>query len=335
MIKPRAALWRFVVAAAIAAIIFVLIVNVLRQPVAAETRSYTAEFTDVSGLHIDADVRVRGVRVGKVKELRLVRRAGQSIAEVDLSLDRRYAVVPATRLSIKYQALTGLRYLNVANPAEQSSGDDLVTHIPLSMTVPSFDITTLFNGLQPVLATLSPKDIDTFTENAASFLQGDGGGLGPMLESIHKLTEFTADRQQVIATLMNNLSGIAGTLGGHSKDLVQVLDWLNRPIDSALTVLDEFRKSQLYGPAFTSEVVRLLHNAGFVPGKADMDKGIDRAITVFDDNSDAFKRVPVFWDNVEPPPDPGQPVPCSRGRAQLPQSMDVLLNGQRVILCNR
>ena len=335
MIKPRAALWRFVAASAVAALVFVLIVNVLQQPVAAETRSYTAEFTDVSGLHIDADVRVRGVRVGKIKELRLVRRAGQSIAEVDLSLDRRYTVVRATRLAIKYQALTGLRYLDVSNPAEGALADDLGSRIPLGMTQPSFDITTLFNGLQPVLATLSPNDIDTFTDNAASFLQGDGSGLGTMLDSIHKLTEFTADRQEVIATLMNNLSAIADTFGGHSKDLVQVLEWVSRPIDGAISVMDEFRKSELYGPAFSTAAVRLLNNAGFVPGKADMDKGIDRAITVFDDNSDAFKRVPVFWDNVEPPTEPGQPVPCSRGRAQLPQSMDVLLNGQRVVLCNR
>jgi phospholipid/cholesterol/gamma-HCH transport system substrate-binding protein len=66
-----------------------------------------------------------------------------------------------------------------------------------------------------------------------------------------------------------------------------------------------------------------------------MDDGIDRAITVFDDYSDAFKRVPVIWDNIDSATPPGTPLPCSRGRAQLPETMDVLLNGQRVILCNR
>ncbi|MCX2929915.1 MlaD family protein [Mycobacterium sp. CVI_P3] len=334
MIEPRAALWRFVVSSALAAVVLILIVNVLRQPVTDETRSYTAEFSDAAGLHVDSDVRIRGVRVGKVKAMRLDRKAGQSIAEVDLSLDARYAVVPATRLAIKYQALTGLRYVDVAGAAERASGAEQITHIPLSMTVPSFDITTLFNGLQPVLATLSPDDIDAFTANAASFLQGDGGGLGPMLDSIRKLTEFASDRQQVVATLMHNLSAIADTFGGHSSEFVQILDWLNRPVDAALSVLDEFRKSELYGPGFTSAAVRLLENAGFRPGAADIDNGLDRAITVFDDYSDAFKRVPVIWDNVEPAADAGEPVPCSRGRAQLPESMDVLLNGQRVILCN-
>lgn len=335
MIKPKAALWRFLAASAVAALVFILIINVLRQPVAMKTRTFTAEFTDVSGLHPDADVRVRGVRVGKIQNVRLVRRAGQSIAEVDLTLDAKYGISPNSRLAIKYQALTGLRYLDVVNPSESEHGAEIITQVPLSMTQPSFDITSLFNGLQPVLATLSPDDIDRFTENAANFLQGDGGGFGPMLDSIRTLTHFVSDRQQVVATLMKNLSAIADAFGGHSKDLVQILEWLNRPLDSVLSVLDEFRKSQLYGPAFSSAAVRLLANAGFTAdGTADIDGGLDRAITVFSDYTDMFKRVPVIWDNVQPPAEPGSPLPCSRGPAQLPTSLDVLLNGQRVILCN-
>lgn len=332
--KPLGALWRFLVAAAVAALIFIVIVNVLRQPVASETRSYTAEFTDVSGLHIDADVRVRGVRVGKVLSIDLERKAGQSIALVKMSLDKKYAVVNNTRLAVKYQALTGLRYIDVVDPDEGDPPQGVVSHVPLSQTQPSFDITTLFNGLEPALATLSPEDIDIFTENAASFLAGDGSGLGPMLDSIRKLTEFVSNRQEVVAALMRNLSSLAETFGGHSTDLVQVLEWLNRPIDASLTVLDEFRKSELYGPPFTSAAVRLLHNMGFKPGQANIDDGIDRAITVFDDYSDAFKRIPVMWDNVQLPPEPDAPLACSRGQAQLPESLDILLNGQRVILCN-
>lgn len=331
---PMGALWRFALSAVVASFVFVLIVNVMRQPVDTETRSYEAEFADVSGLHVDADVRVRGVRVGKVHTLELQRRGGQSVAVVGLTLDTRYAVVPQTRLAVKYQALTGLRYIDIVDPAEAERPDDLVTRIPTTMTQPSFDITTLFNGLQPALATLSPEDIDIFTDNVASFMEGDGSGLGPMLDSIHTLTEYVTNRQEVVATLMHNLSSLADTFGGHSRDLVQVLEWMNRPIDSAMTVLDEFRKSQLYGPAFTDAAVRLLHNMGFTPGTADIDDGLDRAVTVLNDYSEAFKRIPVLWDGIEAPTQPGEPVPCASGPAQLPASLDVLLNGQRVILCH-
>ena len=353
--KPIGALWRLVVSGGVAVVLFLLIVSAIQQPLSSDQRSYTAEFTDASGLHSDADVRVRGVSVGKVKSVGLERKHGQSLAAVSFTLDKRYGVVASTRLAIKYQTLTGLRYIDLVNPAERYSTADLVTHAPVAMTQPSYDITALFNGLQPVIATLSPDEINTFTSNAESYLAGDGGGLAPMLHSIHKLTEFVADRQHVVATLMRNLSEVADSIGGHSKDMVRILEWVNRPLDGALKAIDEFRKSQLFGPAFTDAVLRLLANAGFPPVynaarplrlqappvspesplPSDIDAALDRAFTNVDDYTDAFKLVPVAWESIPEPPEDGAPLPCSRGRFELPAPMDIFVNGQKVILCNR
>jgi phospholipid/cholesterol/gamma-HCH transport system substrate-binding protein len=334
--KPRAALWRLAISGVGAVILLIVTINVITQPVAVHTRSYTAEFTDASGLHLGADVRVRGVRVGKVESVELNRRDRQSIALVGFGLDAKYGVVPATRLAIKYQALTGARYVDVVKPSEMYSPSDLVTHVPTVMTQPSFDITALFNGLQPVIATLSPEEINTFTANAVSYLNGDGGGLAPMLDSIRKLTEFLSNRQQVVATLMRNLSELSAVLKGHSDDLIKILDWFNRPIDGALQVIDEFRKSDLYGPGFTGGVTQVLNSVGLKPGMhgSEIDAAFDRAFTNTDDFIEAFKFVPVMWDSATPPSETGGPAPCAKGRAQLPEQMDVLLNGQRVMLCN-
>jgi phospholipid/cholesterol/gamma-HCH transport system substrate-binding protein len=330
MMKARAALWRLVFSAAVSGVLLVLIINVITTPVAAPTRSYTAEFTDASGLHLDADVRVRGVRVGKVQSIDLHRQAGQSTAAVKFTLDNRYGVVAATRLAVKFQALTGVRYLDVVKPSEQYSATDLVAHVPTAMTQPSFDITVLFNGLQPVLATLSPDEINTFWENAETYLTGDGSGLGPVLDSIRKLTEFVADREHVIATLMRNLSEVADTMGGHAKDLMYIANEANKPLDGALSVIEEFRKSQLY-EGFTHIVTDLLNRAGLKYG-ANIDNGLDRALANFDDFTEAFKLVPVMWEDIPPPA--SAPLQCARGRAELPAMLDVLINEQKVVLCN-
>lgn len=347
----RGALWRLILGAVVAVILFIFIANVIRQPIAAQQLSYTAEFTDTSGLHKDADVRVRGVRVGKVQSVRLERHEGRSVAAIDFTMDKQYGVVSGSRLAIKYQALTGLRYVDIANPAEGYSAEDLVKRIPTVMTQPSFDITALFNGLQPVIATLSPDEINTFTSNAVSYLSGDGDGLAPMLDSIHKLTRFVADRQQIIATLMRNLSAVADGIGGNSKELVQILEWINRPLDGALNAIDEFRKSELYGPEFTDTVIRLMSNLGFPPvfnaasrwrleqnpangEPSETELALDRAFSNLDNYIDAFKLVPVVWENI-PEPQDDAPLPCSRGRFELPAPMDVLVNGQKVVLCNR
>lgn len=335
MIKPKAALWRAIIAATVSAVLLIMISNELSHPVKQATRTYNAEFTDVSGLMKGADVRVRGVRVGQVQDVALQRSdGGRSIATVRFTLDRRFGVVAPSRLAVRYQSLTGLRYVDVQNPAEGDASAPPMTKIPTTMTIPSFDITTLFNGLQPVLATLSPDEINTFTDNAISFLQGDGKGLGPMLESIHKLTEFVSDRQQVMATIVHNLAALSDEVNGRSKYLTEFLDNLDVPFKGAMAVLDEFRKSQVAGADFTRAVVHLLAAAGVRPG-IDTETALDRSITNVYSMLDVIKRTPVIWDNLPPPPGDGSPIACSKGRAQLPETMDVLLNGQRVVLCNK
>jgi phospholipid/cholesterol/gamma-HCH transport system substrate-binding protein len=331
--KPIAALWRLGLSAAAAVVLYIGLTNTLTNPVALDTRAYTAEFTDASGLHPDGDVRVHGVRVGKIDSVELARRDGQNLAEVKFTLDQQYGIVSMSRLAIKFQALTGVRYMDVANVAEGYDPADLITQVPTSMTQPSFDVTALFNGLQPVLATLSPEEINTFTANAASFLTGDGSGLAPLLESVRRLTEFVSDRQEVVAALTRNLSQVADTIDGKSKQFIHLIDLLNQPVDGALTVLDEFRKDLLYAN-FYDPVVRLLHNLGLKPG-INIDDALDRAFSNLDRFFDAFKLVPVMNENIQPPGENADVVePCSRGRFQLPETMDVLLNGQRVVLCN-
>lgn len=333
--STRAATWRIGVAVAVSVFLFILLSNTLINPVAVATRSYTAEYTDASGLHADGDVRVRGVRVGKIDSVDLARVNGQNVAQVKFTLDNRYGIVKDTRLAIKFQALTGVRYIDVTDPAEGYRDGDLVTQIPTSMTQPSFDVTALFNGLQPVLATLSPDEINTFTDNAASFLTGDGSGLAPLLDSIRKLTEFVTDRQQVISTLISNLSHVADGIGGSSQKFIHLIDLLNQPVDAANKILDEFRKDFLYSKDFFDPVTRLLHNAGLRNG-INVDDAFDKAFSNLDNFFDAFKLVPVVNENIPPPADDGTAVePCSRGNFQLPETMDVLLNGQRVVLCNR
>jgi phospholipid/cholesterol/gamma-HCH transport system substrate-binding protein len=333
--KPLASLWRFAIAAIISLLLLNVISNAITQPVAVTTRTLAAEFTDVSGVHEGADVRVRGVRVGKVETLELKRADGRSYAEVKFTIDGHYSIVPTSRLAIKFQALTGLRYLDVAGAVEgdQPPANQL-TKVPTTMTQPSFDVTVLFNGLQPVLTVLNPDQINTFTDNVATFLAGDGDGLGPMLESIRKLTSVVSNKEQVISTIVQNISTLAGGVRGKSADLISLLRLVQQPIDAGMTVLDEFRKSSIYGPAFLDQVLRLLDNIGVTP-TTDYEAAFDNDITKVYDFLDGVKRVPVIWENIGAPAAKGQPAPCSKGRAELPLPMDVLLNGRKVVLCNQ
>jgi len=255
--KLTASLWRIGLSIAVTIGLIILLSNTLTNPVAVNTRTYTALFTDASGLHLDGDVRVRGVRVGKIEAVDLARHDGQNLAQVRFTLDRKYGVVAITRLAIKFQALTGVRYMDVVDPGQGYRASDLVADVPTAMTQPSFDVTALFNGLEPVLATLSPAEINTFTANAASFLTGDGSGLAPLLDSVRRLTEFVSNRQQVVATLIRNLSEVSDAIGGTSAKFIHIIDLVNVPVDKALSILEEFRKDFLYSKDFFDPVIRV------------------------------------------------------------------------------
>lgn len=344
MSKHRGALWKFALAVAVSGLLLIVITNEIRQPVAGETRSFTADFTDVSGLHDGADVRIHGVRIGKVQSLTINRSPqGRTVAKVQFSMERPYSIVSTSRLAVKFQALTGLRYIDITGPA-QGDVPGQMTSIPTSMTVPSFDVTVLFNGLQPVLATLDPSEINIFTDNVATFLAGDGTGLGPMLDSINRLTALVSDREAVIATIVRNLQRVAKEVRGKSDALPTILDQVRIVEDSGMLVLDEFRKSQIYGPAFTGEVTRLLQGLGLDSGEWnipnykpgwDAARALDKAFTNVYNEIDGIKRIPVVWANLPEPPVAGAPAPCSKGQAVLPIPVDVLLNGRKVLICNQ
>ncbi|MDN2495453.1 MCE family protein [Nocardia nova] len=333
----RVRLWitalKLAAAAVVSVLLFILTLNAIKNPVTGSTRSYTADFTDVAGLHPNADVRIRGVQVGKVQSIELNRQRGVSLATVTFSLEKKYQLTTNTTLAVKYQNLTGVRYVDMSVPPD--AGKPTI-HLPVTMTKPSFDITQLFNGLQPVLTTMSPDEINRFTQNAITLLQGDGGGLAPMLDSVQKLANYATDRQQVISTLVANLSRISDTLGGKSPQVIDFLHDLGFSIGRALSVLDEFRKTAFFGPQFMQPIDKLLIELGLSP-ELDVDRLISSVFSSAGSLAQTFRLLPVALEGLQAPQlQAGGPASakCSNGIAPLPPAVKVFLNGSKVVICN-
>ncbi|AHH19873.1 Mce family protein MceB [Nocardia nova SH22a] len=333
--SPRAKLFvtlgKLGVAAVVAVVLFSIILSAIKNPVRGDTRTFTAEFTDVSGLHVNGDIRTKGVRVGKVSAIELTRRNGASIAEVTFSLQRPYRLVDNTELAVKYQNLTGIRYIDLAEPAQPGRA---VTRLGTDRTRPSFDITQLFNGLQPVLNTMSTDEINTFMQNAITLLQGDGSGLAPMLDSVQKLTDLAHDREQVISALVTNLSRISDSMGGKSPQVMEFLKSLSFPIAKAMTVLGEFPKTAKFGPEFLTPVHRLITDLG-LSRDVDVDKLLTQAFTSLPQAADALRLLPVAFAGLQLPQTAAAPTAmnCTHGIAELPTEVKVLLNGSEVVVC--
>lgn len=331
-VKFIATLIKLAVAAVIAVLLFVIVINAIKNPVKDARGSYTAEFTDVSGLHVNGDVRTKGVLIGKVKSIDLVRRAGETVAEVGFTLEKPYRLTENTLLAVKYQNLTGIRYMDFSVPAQAGKPTN---HLSAKQTKPSFDITQLFNGLQPVLNTMSTDEINAFTQNAISLLQGDGTGLAPMLDSVQKLADYSRDREKVISTLVGNLTRISDAMGGKSPDVINFLQSVDIGVSAAMTVLDQFYKTNTFGPTFTAPVESLVTDLGLTP-ELDIDKLLSGAFSSVPAAAEALRLLPGAFAGLQMPALKAEPgaMSCHNGVAQLPTEIKVLLNGSEVVVCN-
>ncbi|WP_330254958.1 MCE family protein [Nocardia sp. NBC_00565] len=322
------------VAVAVSVALLSLVISAIRNPVSGSTTAYSADFTDASGLHPNADVRNRGVQIGKVTDVRIVREHGDSMARVSFRLADPQRLTANTQLAVKYQNLTGIRYLDLSVPDDPGQPTD---HLSTDRTRPSFDITKLFNGLQPVLRTLTPDEIDTFTANALALLQGDGTGLAPMLDSIQTLADLVRDRERVISTLIDNMARIDESMGGKSANVIELLRSFSVPISAAMSVLDDFRKTDLYGPRFMAPVDRLLAEIG-LERDLDIDKLLQSAFSSLGGAAEALRLLPVAFEGLQVPGlmnnSAGSVTACSHGTAELSSLVGVLLNGSKVTICN-
>jgi phospholipid/cholesterol/gamma-HCH transport system substrate-binding protein len=201
----------FVVITAVATGVLAMTISNMRF---GPSKTYKAIFTDVTGLLKNDDVRVAGVRVGQIEEIKLHR--GHQ-AEVTFSVQEngafRAGLPSSTQAHIRYRNLMGQRYLALADGEGQANDYlDPGDTIPISQTQPALDLTTLFNGFRPLFRALEPKDVNTLAMQIITVLQGEGGTINSLLAHVASLTNTLADRDRVIGRVIDNLNAVLGTI---------------------------------------------------------------------------------------------------------------------------
>ncbi|WP_131809732.1 MlaD family protein, partial [Mycolicibacterium fortuitum] len=144
----------------VATVLTWLVYVTLRRDVSGPATSYSAVFTDVFGLREGDDVRVAGVRVGRVQAIELQ----GTLAKVSFIVQAGHRLTSGTVASVNYQNIVGQRYLALDRGREEPA-DELPVGavIGVDRTQPSFDIGTLLNGYEPLFAVLDPEQLNNLT----------------------------------------------------------------------------------------------------------------------------------------------------------------------------
>ncbi len=206
---------KFALFAALSGLLLMLLVNTMANPVDGDTREFRAEFTDVSGLRVGDDVRAAGVRVGRVAAIE----AASDGAEVELELVDGQPLLANTRLVMRYQNLLGQRYVAMVQPGRRGAELEAGATVPMTRTDPGFDLTELLNGFRPLFEVLDPEDVNTLAASLVTVLQGESGTVEQLLLQTATLTDFVADRDEVIGEVLTNLQPVLDNLAGQDDEI--------------------------------------------------------------------------------------------------------------------
>lgn len=185
-----------------------------------DTVRYRAAFSEVSGLAAGEQVRIAGVDVGRVQDVRVT---APDTVEVAFDVDASLPVMVGSRAIVRYKNLVGDRYLEVADgpgPANRLEPDGL---IPRMQTQPALDLDELYNGFKPLFEGLAPEQINALSSQLIAVLQGQSGTVESLLGDIGSLTTTLADRDQVIGQVVDNLNAVLATVGERDRELSDLI----------------------------------------------------------------------------------------------------------------
>jgi len=204
-----------------------LVYVTLRRDVEGPTVPYTALFTDVFGLRKGDDVRVAGVRVGRVQDIELQ----GTLARVSFIVRQDQQLPPDTVASVTYQNVVGQRYLAL-KPGRSGSKDPLPVRsvIPVEQTEPSFDIGTLLNGYEPLFAVLDPEQVNNLTNAIIGSLQGDTATIATLVDQTSTLTKTFTGRDDALDSVITGLDKIMASLAEQNDDFEDTITQTRRVV---------------------------------------------------------------------------------------------------------
>lgn len=191
----------------------------------ASTNTYHATFSDAARLKGGNDVRIAGVPVGTVKDIKL---NPDNTVDVAFTVNKKYQMYTSTRTLIRYENLVGDRYMEVA------SGPGELRKLPPGGTVgidntqPALDLDALLGGLRPVVKGLNGEQVNQINNAILELLQGQGGALSQLLSETGTFSQSIADRYQVISEVIHNLNAVLGTVDEKSAQFDASVDQLQK-----------------------------------------------------------------------------------------------------------
>ena len=220
--------------------------------------SYSAVFSNVSGLKGGNFVRIAGVEVGKVSDLKL--REGRD-RPCRLRDRQGLRLTEGTKASVRYENLIGDRYLALEDGPGPPRRLSAKSTIPLARTSPALDVDALIGGFRPLFRALDPDQVNALSGQLLRVFQGQGATISSVLGETSALTTTLANRDKLIGDVITNLNVVLHTFGTRDKEFSDGLDKLSQLVGALSERKTDITKDVAYINAATGSVADLLTQA--------------------------------------------------------------------------
>lgn len=234
------------VAATAAALVALLVAGVavlVRGAIFAPT-TITAYFASAVGIYPGDEVRVAGVRIGKITA---ISPAGAD-AKFTLEVDHGVPIPADAKAVVVAQSLIAARYVQLA-PVYQNNGPTLADGavIPVDRTAVPVEWDEVKTQLSRLATELGPRSdisgtsVSRFIESAANALDGNGDKLRSTLAELSGVGRVLADGGGNLADIIKNLARFVEALRDSNTEIVQFEDrlaTLTSVLDNSRTDLD-------------------------------------------------------------------------------------------------
>jgi phospholipid/cholesterol/gamma-HCH transport system substrate-binding protein len=198
--------------------------NARSLPLLGDGTTYAAEFSEAAGLFEGNDVRIAGVKVGRVSDVRL---RGDHVL---VSFKAKGAWLgDTTGAAIRLKTVLGQKYLALDPQGEATLDPD--TPIPRSRTTVPYDVLAAFGELSSTVDKIDTgrlaKSFDTLSATLANTPQS----VRAALTGLSRLSDTLASRDNQLSTLLANTRTVSRTLVDRDAAVRQLLDDGNQLLD--------------------------------------------------------------------------------------------------------
>ncbi|MEW1955529.1 MlaD family protein [Terrabacter sp. NPDC080008] len=195
------------------AVLLYLAFNASSLPIIGGGTAYSAAFTEAGGIKPDDDVRIAGVKVGKVTGVDL---EGDHV-RVDFTITEDASFGPQTGASIRMKTILGEKYLALDPKGRGQLDPD--TQIPVARTVSSYDV---INAFQDLTTTTERIDTDQLAKSLtviASEFKDSPQYVRATLDGLSRLSRTVASRDAELGSLLKRANSVSGLVRSRNQQV--------------------------------------------------------------------------------------------------------------------